>query len=173
MGGGNLGMGVCKHTVPFFFAPRSLQAEKAKGQGGPPWPFSRGCQTYWEACQKCGECLDECLDLVVIERSECIDAAKAKLIGHGVCMVRALDGRQEGTQRRRRDALVGAAHFLSHLGLSRHLGRARGVATPGITARACARGALFTVKPGVCPTPYRARATGYITMEWCELVVIG
>ena len=54
MGGGNLGMGVCKHTVPFFFAPRSLQAEKAKGQGGPPWPFSRGCQTYWEACQKCG-----------------------------------------------------------------------------------------------------------------------
>ena len=88
--------------------------------------------------------------------------SKAKL-GHGVCMVRALDGRQEGTQRRRRDALVGAAHFLSHLGLSRHLGRARGVATPGITSRACARGALFTVKPGVCPTPYRARATGYIT----------
>ena len=50
-------MGVCKRPVvrfPFFFAPRSLQAEKAKGQGGPPWPFSRGCQTYWEACQKCG-----------------------------------------------------------------------------------------------------------------------
>ena len=53
-GGGNLGMGVCKRTVPFFFAPRSLQAEKAKGQGSLPWPFSRGCQTYWEACQKCG-----------------------------------------------------------------------------------------------------------------------
>ena len=55
-GGGNLGMCVCKHTVVrflFFLAPRSLQAEKAKGQGGPPWPFSRGCQTYWEACQKC------------------------------------------------------------------------------------------------------------------------
>ena len=49
MGGGNLGMCVCKHTAVrflFFLAPRSLQAEKAKGQGGPPWPFSRGCQTY-------------------------------------------------------------------------------------------------------------------------------
>ena len=22
--------------------------------GSLPWPFSRGCQTYWEACQKCG-----------------------------------------------------------------------------------------------------------------------
>ena len=56
-GGENLGMCVCKRTVVrflFFLAPRSLQAEKAKGQGRLPWPFSRGCQTYWEACQKCG-----------------------------------------------------------------------------------------------------------------------
>ena len=50
-------MGVCKRTVVRFLflgALRSLQAEKAKGQGRLPWPFSRGCQTYWEACQKCG-----------------------------------------------------------------------------------------------------------------------
>ncbi len=63
MGGGNLGMCVCKHTVVrflFFWSPRSLQAEKAKGQGGPPWPFSRGCQTYWEACQKCGATRGRC-----------------------------------------------------------------------------------------------------------------
>ena len=30
------------------------QSEKAKGRAGPAEPFSRGFQTYWEACQKCG-----------------------------------------------------------------------------------------------------------------------
>ena len=56
MGGrkfGNVCVQAYGRPVSFFLAPRSLQAEKAKGQGGPPWPFSRGCQTYWEACQKC------------------------------------------------------------------------------------------------------------------------
>ena len=38
-----------------------------------------------------------------------------------------------------------------------------GGVTSGFTTSACARGDLFTVKPEVCPTPYRARATGYIT----------
>ena len=41
MGGGNLGMCVCKRTVVrflSFLAPRSLQAEKAKGSPG----LSRG-----------------------------------------------------------------------------------------------------------------------------------
>ena len=36
--------------------------KKRKARGGAPWPFSRGCQTYWEACQKCGapnECYEE------------------------------------------------------------------------------------------------------------------
>ena len=40
-----------------------------------------------------------------------------------------------------------------------------GGVTSGFTTSACARGDLFTVKPEVCPTPYRARATGYITMK--------
>ena len=38
-----------------------------------------------------------------------------------------------------------------------------GGVTSGFTTSACARGDLFTVKPEVCPTPYRARATAYIT----------
>ena len=38
--------------------------------------------------------------------------------------------------------------------------------TSGITASASARGALFTVKPEVGPTPYRARATVYITLHF-------
>ena len=38
-----------------------------------------------------------------------------------------------------------------------------GGVTWGFTTAACARGDLFTVKPEVCPTPYRARATVYIT----------
>ena len=33
----------------------------------------------------------------------------------------------------------------------------------GITKRELCPGCLFTVKPEVCPTPYRARATAYIT----------
>ena len=41
--------------------------------------------------------------------------------------------------------------------------RARGGVTSGITAPALARGGLITVMPEVGPTPYRARATGYIT----------
>ena len=50
-------LGGAEHTVVrvlLKFAPRSLQAEKAKGPGRLPQPFSRACQTYWEACQKCG-----------------------------------------------------------------------------------------------------------------------
>ena len=51
-------LGGAEHTVVrvlLKFAPRSLQAEKAKGPGRLPQPFSRGCQTYWEACQtECG-----------------------------------------------------------------------------------------------------------------------
>ena len=38
-----------------------------------------------------------------------------------------------------------------------------GGVTWGFTAASYARGGLFTVKPEVCPTPYRARAPGYIT----------
>ena len=34
-----------------------------------------------------------------------------------------------------------------------------GGVTWGFTAASYARGGLFTVKPEVCPTPYRARAT--------------
>ena len=37
--------------------------------------------------------------------------------------------------------------------------------TPGITAAAPAPGTLFTVKPGVGPTPWRARATAYIAQR--------
>ena len=56
MGGENLGMGgvSVRWSGTLKFAPRSLQAEKAKGQDRLSWPFSRDCQTYWEACQKCG-----------------------------------------------------------------------------------------------------------------------
>ena len=35
--------------------------------------------------------------------------------------------------------------------------------TPGITHVARAPGDIITVKPGVCPTPYRARSTVYYT----------
>ena len=35
----------------------------------------------------------------------------------------------------------------------------RETVTPGITAPPLARGDLIIVKPEVCPTPYRARAT--------------
>ena len=50
------GRGVQAYGRPGLFksAPRSLQAEKAKGRGTVPEPFSRGFQSYWEACQKCG-----------------------------------------------------------------------------------------------------------------------
>ena len=39
-----------------------------------------------------------------------------------------------------------------------------GGVTPGFTAARRAPGDLFTVKPGVGPTPYRARATVHITL---------
>jgi hypothetical protein len=51
-----------------------------------------------------------------------------------------------------------------------------GGVTSGITTSACARGDLFTVKPEVCPTPYRARATGYnalgdVVLAWIDVRV--
>ena len=74
------------------------QSEKAKGRAGPAEPFSRGFQTYWEACQKCG-------GEVAFERDEGGDQLKVELAERGSTR----SGRKAILQRRLHTLLVQAA----------------------------------------------------------------